>query len=114
MPVDYQAFAAPPQQRVDYNAQLMENFNVMHQDRCNRRSNHHSSTVQSRSAQAGPDDMEHRRQLGLQQQTLFRQIDYQRKLELQQEMQRQQEREQQRLLEQQQQAIHEQEEICQS
>ncbi|KAF8128382.1 hypothetical protein EV363DRAFT_1400562 [Boletus edulis] len=68
-PMGYQAFSIPPQQpvniRVDYNARLMNNFNATHQHWHNRRSNCCNSAAQACPAS---EDVEHRRQLELQQQ----------------------------------------------
>ena len=90
-------FALPPYQpqaalenKVDYTARLMENFNSTHQSRHNRCSNYQSSVVQSIDAQAEAADIENRRQLQLQ--ALSQQVELQR-----QDMQQQQEMEAQRL-----------------
>ena len=79
----HQGFALPPQQpqaalenRVDYTARLMENFNSTHQSRCNRCSSHWSSVVQSIDAQAEAANIENRKQLQLQ--ALSQQVELQR------------------------------------
>ena len=105
-PMGHQAIAPPPsnnvlENRVDYNARLLENFNSTHQSRRDRRLNCRSSAAQSIGAQVGPatgpppipipnvidfqqeQNIEHRRWLELQEQRLHQQIEHQRQLELQ-------------------------------